>query len=284
MIRRDEREGRERRIKRRLSKQRTFLTIVILLVVFLTSACAYFVSVPGDGMDETEDPVTDTEIEEGQDPEDSKTPEEPAEPEEKEGAEGTEGSGGGEDQELGQNMEDLRLSFFDLARDYRFDFLPVFEEGAAPTDSQPYLYYAFVLKLGQWGEQKGTMDKTYVDQVALDYFGQENLDHGPLERNWDYDGQTYQARPAGVKEAPLYWLKEYRVRQRQGQTVYEIRADEMSLDKKLATKEEIEAARAAIARNQADHLTIRQKEVFIYSLDDQGRPYFRAHLVLGEED
>ena len=67
-------------------------------------------------------------------------------------------------------MEALRKEYFEFAIENRLDYVPLFEEGETPTQSQEYLYYAFILNLDNWGDDKGLMTKDYVEQVIQTHF------------------------------------------------------------------------------------------------------------------
>lgn len=124
-----------------------------------------------------------------------------------------------------QELSALRQYYFDFARQYRLDYVPFFEEGNPPADSTEYLFFAFAINLDNWGGEKGTMSRSYVDETALAYFGVTGLNHTSLWKGWDFDGETYTAYPGGVKDLPVYVLREYTAYEQDGFQYYKITLD-----------------------------------------------------------
>lgn len=142
-------------------------------------------------------------------------------------------------QELNKTKEDLAKEqegeprtfsqledyYYQFAQTYRLDYVPVFAEGSTPTESPAYLNYAFVLNLDNWGEQKGTMSKGYVGQVALTYFGLSEIAHLPMWKCWNFDGKTYTAMPQGFNPVPMYFLQSYETYKKDGVVYHEVVLD-----------------------------------------------------------
>lgn len=99
--------------------------------------------------------------------------------------------------------------FFDFAREYRLDYMPQFtHEDGAPTDAGKYLYWAFAINLDNWGEDKGKMAKSYVEETVLQYFAVIPGQHRSHRKSWDYDAktETYIAYPESIGELGYYLL------------------------------------------------------------------------------
>lgn len=108
-----------------------------------------------------------------------------------------------------EDLAELQAWFFDFARTYRLDYLPTFtEEAGPPTDVAEYLYWAFAINLDNWGEDKGTMTKTYIADTVWQYFRTPAGSHRSLEKQWEYDSVTecYTAYPGGLKQLDYYLL------------------------------------------------------------------------------
>lgn len=121
--------------------------------------------------------------------------------------------------------------FFDLAIANRFDYVPEFEEGRAPCESPDYLYYAFILNLGEWKAGQQYLTKEYVEDVITSHFEVEEVIHQPFEREWNFDGAAYTvARPGSYRCEPVYGLKEFDRYNKDGRTIYDVAAEEYSFD------------------------------------------------------
>lgn len=167
----------------------------------------------------------------------------------------------------------LSGEIFDCAIQNRFDYVPFFsEEEGAPKDATEYLYYAFANNLDNWGEDKGTMTKAYVEGVAKEHFGVTSLEHGPMWKGWDYDGEKYIAIPSGIKDPPIYVLKEYTAYpDEEGRIVYEVTADYCTyLDIAVSGNDELAIIRQLIVSGDTKKLNIIETEFFRFYIDDKG--------------
>lgn len=167
----------------------------------------------------------------------------------------------------------LSGEIFDCAIQNRFDYVPFFnEEAGAPSDATEYLYYAFAINLDGWGEDKGTMTKAYVEGVAKEHFGVTVLEHKSMWKGWDYDGEKYVAIPSGIKDPPIYVLKEYTAyRDGEGRIVYEVTADYCTyLDIAVSGDDELAIIRQLIVSGDTKKLNIIETEFFRFYIDDKG--------------
>ena len=167
---------------------------------------------------------------------------------------------------IGQD-EALRNEYFEFAIENRLDYVPLFEEGEAPAQSEEYLYYAFIINLDNWGDDKGIMTKDYVEQVIQTHFEVDSVTHGPLERGWDYDGEEYIAHPMGVNEEPIYVLQTYDTYTKDQRTIFEITMDQCSFGGVIPAPEDMHNIKKSIASGDLSALTTLQTERFKYYID-----------------
>lgn len=165
------------------------------------------------------------------------------------------------------NIQALRATYFEFAIENRLDYVPVFDEGKAPSSSTEYLFYAFAINLENWGDDKGTMTRDYVEKVIRNHFEVKNITHAPLRKGWNYDGEKYTAVPQGIKEKPIYVLKEYNTHIQNGRTVYEVTLDNCSFGGKIPTEEDMANIRANIISGDFSALTVIRTESFNYYLN-----------------
>ncbi|MDR3271075.1 MAG: hypothetical protein LBT32_06185, partial [Peptococcaceae bacterium] len=184
--------------------------------------------------------------------------------------------------------DNTRLALFDLAIQYRFDYVPFFTEGNAPPSSSEYLNYAFAMNLDNWGDAKGTMSKTYVEDVIQTHFKVINIVHEAPIRGWNFDGLNYTAVAGEMKEKPVYVLNDLRVRARviEGEpVVYEATMTYCGLAiGKRASDEDMIRIREEIMNGNYSSLSSLQHESFMYSLNDNGEPVFIAHTLIDDEE
>ena len=125
-----------------------------------------------------------------------------------------------------QDLGDWNNYFYQFGQTYRVDYMPTFTAGDAPKESTAYLYWAFAINLDNWGEEKGTMSRTYVEQAVANHFGVTGLVHLPMVKGWDYDGEVYTAYPESLKELPIYTVSSCRIyREEDGWLYYEVILD-----------------------------------------------------------
>lgn len=177
--------------------------------------------------------------------------------------------------------EMYQTDYFDFAIENRLDYMPFFTEGNAPTDSGEYLYYAFVINLGNWGDEKGTMTKDYVDSVIHAHFQVGDVRHAALPNRWNFDGETYTAVPMGINEEPIYGLSKLDVSQESDRTVYTATlghyADNSGF---IPDAEDMAILRENIAAGDLSGLTLVQTEMVSYYINDEtGDAVFLSHTL-----
>lgn len=183
---------------------------------------------------------------------------------------------------LNQNSENgaQLASMFDFAIKYRFDYVPFFADGNPPQSSSEYLFYAFAINLDNWGQEKGTMSKKYVEKVINTHFEVKNIVNEAMRKAWNFDGKKYTAIPMGINEKPFYVLTGLKVSTKDGKTVYEAAMNNCYLaDGSKATDEDMVKIKAEIERGDYSSLDISQRETFTYYLNDNGEPVFIAHIM-----
>ncbi len=172
---------------------------------------------------------------------------------------------------------DMNTYFFDLAREYRFDYIPFFEEGKAPVDSPEYLYFAFAINLENWGDQKGTMSREYIDDVVLEHFGVPSLNHLSMRKAWDFDGEKYTAYPESLREFPLYRPLEYATYTKNGIQYHEVTLDSYASDDGYIPSEE---AVNNFRNGSNAGFSVTQTERFTFTLNYFGKPVFKEHIII----
>ena len=183
------------------------------------------------------------------------------------------------------DMALLREYYFDFARQYRLDYVPYFEEYLAPWDSTEYLFWAFAINLDNWGEDKGTMSREYIDEMVLRHFGQRQLEHQSMFKCWNFDGQVYTAIPQGIKEQPLYHLTGYATWEENGIRYHEVTLEEMHLTSgMIPTSEEDAALRTRIISGSTSDLYPLRRVALRYhmSVADPDVPVFDSFTLLSE--
>ena len=172
--------------------------------------------------------------------------------------------------------------FYRFGRTYRLDYMPAFPAGNAPGESTAYLFWAFTINLDNWGEEKGTMSRTYVEEAVANHFGVTSLVHLPMVKGWNYDGEVYTAYPGGVNPLPVYRVSSWRIFEEDGRLLYEVILDQyhhkegMLLDPAgLETLEEV------WAEYGLENLEVAQREkVVYYWRSHQEIPVFVSHEIL----
>ncbi len=178
-------------------------------------------------------------------------------------------------------MQALRQEYYEFGIENRLDYVPVFEEGKAPSSSTEYLFYAFAVNLKNWGDDKGTMTRDYVEQVIHTHFEVEDITHASLHKGWDYDGEKYTAIPQGIKEEPIHVLQEYDTYAQNGRTIYEITLDQCSFGGVLPSDEDLAGIKEGIVSGDLSALTVQQTECFQYYLDQAtGEVVFLSHTLV----
>ncbi|MGI6550403.1 MAG: copper amine oxidase N-terminal domain-containing protein [Syntrophomonadales bacterium] len=178
------------------------------------------------------------------------------------------------------DLSALREEYFQFGIENRLDYVPVFDEGKAPASSTEYLFWAFAVNLEKWGDEKGTMTRDYVEQVIRTHFEVDNITHAPMHKGWDYDGARYTAVPQGIKEKPIYVLREFDSYTENGRTVYRITLDNCSFGGALPTNEDMANIKASIIAGDLSALTVLQTECFQYYIDQAtGDVVFVSHTL-----
>lgn len=175
------------------------------------------------------------------------------------------------------NIQKLRGEYFDFGIENRLDFVPIFEEGKTPSNSAEYLFYAFAINLDNWGDDKGTMTRGYVEQVINSHFEVKDIIHSSLRKGWDYDGEKYIAVPGGIKDKPIFVLQEYITYTQDNQTVYDIVLDECNFGGVIPSDEDMVKIRENIVSGDFSALEVLGTERFKYYLDDDGTVIFLSH-------
>ncbi|NDL67535.1 hypothetical protein [Anaerotalea alkaliphila] len=177
-------------------------------------------------------------------------------------------------------IEDLRGTYFDFAIENRLDYIPVFDEGNPPTSSSEYLFYAFAVNLGNWGDDKGTMTRDYIDQVVHSHFEVGNITHASMRKCWDYDGGMYTAIPQSIKHKPIYVLKEYNAHIENDRTVHEITMDYCNFGDETPSMEDMPKIKENIVSGDYSGLTVLQTEYFKYYVNQTtGDVVFLSHEI-----
>lgn len=172
---------------------------------------------------------------------------------------------------------DMSSYFFDLAREYRFDYIPCFKEGEAPVDSPEYLYFAFAINLENWGDQKGTMSRKYIDDVVLEHFAVPSLNHLSMRKAWDFDGEKYTAYPEGIAEAPLYRPTKYATYTKNGIQHHQVTLEQYTSDDGYIPSEE---AVDNFRNGSNAGFSATQTERFTFTLNYFGKPVFTEHIIV----
>ncbi|MEQ8201917.1 MAG: hypothetical protein ABRQ24_10915 [Syntrophomonadaceae bacterium] len=171
-------------------------------------------------------------------------------------------------------------SMFDFAIENRFDYVPFFAAGNAPPNSSEYLFYAFAINLENWGADKGTMSKAYVENVIKTHFEVKTVVHEPLRKAWNFDGQNYTAVPSSIREKPIYVLTDLKESVKDGKTIYEATVHDCNLaDGSIASDEDMVKIRAEISNRDYSSLVSLRRETFTYYLGGNGEPVFTAHIM-----
>lgn len=170
--------------------------------------------------------------------------------------------------------------FYRLAQQHRFDYMPCFETGKAPTESPDYLFFAFAINLDNWGADKGKMSAAYVEDTVLSYFGVSSLSHLPLRKSWNYSEGVYTALPQGLRDLPVYAMRSMSVRLQDGITLYEIILDNYTLaNGNIPSLEDMKDFEQALPIIDTDKWQLNQSESFTLTLNN-GKPFIRSHTLL----
>jgi hypothetical protein len=183
---------------------------------------------------------------------------------------------------LAQNSVDGAqiASMFDFAIKYRFDYIPFFSDGNVPQSSTEYLSYAFAVNLDNWGDNKGTMSKAYVENVIKKHFEVETIVHEDLIGEWNLDEKNYTAVPMGINGKPIYVLTDLKTNTKNGKTVYEATVISCGLaDGSDASEEDMARIKAEITSGNYSSLSLFQRETFAYYLNGNGEPVFTSHIM-----
>lgn len=176
-----------------------------------------------------------------------------------------------------RDLRQLQSWFFDFAREYRLDYMPQFtrEEGA-PTDAGAYLDWAFAINLDNWGEDKGKMSRSYVEETVLMYYAVIPQQHRSHRKSWDYDAdtETYTAYPESLKELGYYLLNSIEV----DQGYYTVHATRYYSRNYGYSQEEEDALRTALFEGTNTELIPVSELTVTFRLDHVfNRPVFHAY-------
>lgn len=97
---------------------------------------------------------------------------------------------------------ELKEEYFDMARAYRFDYMPHFDEGERP-ELDGLLMYAFVM-----GNYPKEMTFSFVEDISAKYFGVLEVEHAST-KEWEYSDGKYTATPWSYRSEPFMELISY---------------------------------------------------------------------------
>jgi len=121
--------------------------------------------------------------------------------------------------------------FFDLAIANRFDYVPEFTEGYAPSESPEYLYYAFILfDLKEWKAGHDFLTVEYVEDVITSHFQVKKVIHQSSRKDWHFDGKVYTVQPGSFNTEPIYRLKKIDTYKQDGKKIYDVVAEQFNFD------------------------------------------------------
>ena len=176
------------------------------------------------------------------------------------------------------DMAALRGEYFDFAIKYRLDYVPCFEADNAPSDSNEYLFWAFAINLDNWGEDKGTMTREYVETSIHNHFDVKEIAHKSMWKGWNYDGEKYVAVPTSISDKPLYALQDYAEDVINGRNVYTITLAQCTFPEYPPSEEDMANYRADIVAGNLSNFTVNSTETFKFYLNKEtGEPVFIMH-------
>jgi transcriptional regulator with XRE-family HTH domain len=182
-----------------------------------------------------------------------------------------------------KEYERLAKYYFDFSRENRLDYVPFFAEKEAPTESPDYLFWAFAINLDNWGDDKGIMSRSYVDEVVASHFEITGISHLSLRKAWNYDGEKYTALPQSIREKPIYILKEYSTYIQNGIQTYEVVLYNCGLSNDtIPNEEDIERIRNNAINGLTHDLTLIQTEKITYRQSFNG-PVFLSHVFVDDQ-
>lgn len=157
------------------------------------------------------------------------------------------------------------------------DYMPQFTRGeGAPTDAGAYLYWAFAINLDDWGEDKGKMSRSYVEETVLMYYAVIPQQYRSHRKSWDYDAdtETYTAYPESLKELGYYLLNSIEV----DQGYYTVHATRYYSRNYGYSQEEEDALRTALFEGVNTELIPVSELTVTFRLDHVfNRPVFHAY-------
>lgn len=178
-----------------------------------------------------------------------------------------------------KDLRELQSWFFDFARDYRLDYMPQFtQEEGPPTDSGEYLNWAYAINLDHWGENKGVMTKSYVEETVLLYYAVIPGQHRSHWKSWNFntETETYTAYPGSLRSLPYYLLNSIEVDQGR----YTVHATCYSSPYLVEPGEEDDRLRYALLDGSNTELTPISEVTITFHLDHIFyKPVFKAFAV-----
>ncbi len=191
-----------------------------------------------------------------------------------------------------QQAGEQKAMFFDLAREYRFDYVPQFEENKPPQSSSAYLTYTFVLDPILDDNQafkisRFKISREDVDRVASRHYDMDAIQHEGLTGIWEYTDGEYSAVPFACFEEPLYAAETMTVRRQNGKEIYTVTASRLTFSKyKLDDSDYTDVRNAIVTNDYAQVLdngiSVVQKERFSFYLNDNA-PVFLSHTELSDQ-
>ncbi|MDD4801892.1 MAG: hypothetical protein PHF24_02945 [Syntrophomonas sp.] len=184
-----------------------------------------------------------------------------------------------EGQPESRDLAKSREEFFDFAVKYRLDYIPLFTEGNAPADSREYLYYAFAINLANWGDDKGTMTREYVEEVINAHFPVGEIKHVSWPQNWNYDGARYTAVPAGLDNEPLNYLIASDTYVENGKKIYKASFNSYIYEDMLLPEDLVRFRNNIINDDLSGLKLLRTEEIRYYWNETTNMPVFISHTA-----
>lgn len=171
--------------------------------------------------------------------------------------------------------DDNAAELFDMAREYRFDYVPMFRDENAPADARAYLYWLYAVGKGDPRLEKdgnGYLPVDYVEDKVKNSFGVTRLAHATMEGDWIFDGDGYAAVPQGMKELPICFLRGIISEcDENGQLTCTVTLDFCSLNGNLLNEQEEQKIREALlSGSRPEQFRVDSTELFRYILTSDG--------------
>lgn len=171
--------------------------------------------------------------------------------------------------------DDIAAELFALARQYRFDYVPMFRAENAPADAREYLYWLYAVGKGDPRLEKdgnGYLPMDYAEEKVKSSFGVTQLAHASMEGDWIFDGDGYAAVPQGMKELPICLLRGIISEcDENGQMTCTVTLDFCSLSENLLNEEDEQKIRETLlSGSRPEQIRVDSTELFQYILTSDG--------------